>query len=218
MQIDFYKMPNLIEPKFSHHVTPHHPGRLATRVSSPKLLLYHDQGSRAVAIGFLDCNTNPPKTTNVIKIPQFKESQNLELQDMISCVTVTSDQLIIKSFGSGGICASHKLSGEIRWEIKGRLPGMDKWMAARGIDTDGLGHLLVCDTANLCIQMFSLNGDYLGVLLRSEEQDLGTPFRIRWCHVTSSAVVLHHRHNRCCISVFHPEFFAFSTTIVLLSD
>ena len=204
MKIDFYSMGNKkYVPKFSHSLAPHHPGLLETRAKPPKLFVYQDQGTR----GFkgLHCSTYPPKGANINCIPCSKEFIGFELQDMISCGTLRGDDLIIASLGSGGICGSHKTSGKIRWRLKGRLPGMQNLMTARGIDTDGRGHLFVCDTANQCIQMFSLNGDYLGVLLRSGEQDLGTPFRIRWCRQTSSAVVLHHRNNRCCMSVFCPE-------------
>ena len=131
-------------------------------------------------------------------IPGSEESKQLEQQDMISWFTPTGHELIIKSFGSGGICAYYKLNGETRWEVKGRFPPMDKWMTARGIDTDGLGHLLVCDTANECIQMFNCDGDYLGVLLGSEdERQLGTPLEIRWNHQLSAAVVLYYKNLQC---------------------
>ena len=82
-------------------------------------------------------------------------------------------------------------------------------MTARGIDTDGLGHLLVCDTANQCVQMFNLDGDYLGILLSSaEEKRLGTPLEIRWNHKISAAVVLHCKILQCFIDVFgiHRKF------------
>ena len=203
MKIEFYSVANKkYVPKFSHSVAPHHPGRLATRA---KTLIYQDQGSSAHGLRGLNCSTYPPKGANINCIPSSKEFIGLQLLDMIGSVTLKSDELIIKSFGSGGICASHKTNGKMRWKVKGRLPGMQKSMIARGIDTDGRGHLFVCDTANQCIQMFSLNGDYLGVLLRSGEQDLGTPFRIRWCRRTSSVVVLHHRNDRCCMSVLCAE-------------
>ena len=205
MRIDFYNIEDLRVPKFSHSVAPHRPGLLAIRDSSQRLLIYQDQGRGGLGVGKLSCSSYPPKTTNMKNSPRSSEFIDLKLQDMISCVTLPNDELIIKSFGSNGICTSHITSGKIRWKAKGRLPGMQKSMIARGIDTDGRGHLFVCDIANQCIQIFSLDGDYLGVLLRYGEQDLGIPFRIRWCRVVSSAVILHHRNDGCFISVFSLE-------------
>ena len=95
------------------------------------------------------------------------EPKDLVLQDIISCVSQEGYQLIIKSFGHNGISACDSVTGNTRWEVRGRLPGMQKCMTVGGIATDGQGHLFVCDTANQCIQIFSLYGDYLGVLLRS---------------------------------------------------
>ena len=202
MKVDFYNLRDLQEPKFSHCVVPYHPGRLATAASSPEILLFSDQQGKVGDVGWLDFCNYPPKITYMNHIADFKESQDMVLYDMISCVTLIGEQLIIKSFGGGGIRASDAITGKTKWEVKGRLPGMDKWMAARGIDTDGLGHLFVCDPANQCVQMFNFDGEYVRSLLRSEEQDLGTPFKIRWCSDISSAVVLHRRNDRCYIGVY----------------
>ena len=188
-------------------MAPIRPGCLATPVSS---LVYQDQRDNDLIhnnVGLLHCKSKRLEVTDVKINPHLKVPWDLVLYDMISCVTLTGDQLIIKSFGSPGICAWHLFTGKIRWQVKGRLAGMRNWMTTRGIDTDGRGHLFVCDTANQCIQLFSLNGDYLGVLLRSGEQYLGTPFGIRWCCMTGSAIVLHHRNqDRCYLSVYTQKF------------
>ena len=202
MKIDFYNLRDLQEPKFSHSVAPHYPGLLATAASSPGILIFSDQQGKVGDVGWLDFCNYPPKLANMNHIADSKESLDMVLYDMISCVTLIGEQLIIKSFGSGGICASVAITGKTKWEVKGRLPGMDKWMTARGIDTDRLGHLLVCDTANQCVQMFNFGGEYVRSVLRSGEQDLGTPFRIRWYRDISSAIVLHRRNERYYISVY----------------
>ena len=79
-------------------------------------------------------------------------------------------------------------------------------MRARGIAADEQGHLYVCDADNKCVQMFSLNGDYLGSVLRYGEQNLGIPNRICWCHKMSSLVVAHQeKYGRFYIDVFTKE-------------
>ena len=135
------------------------------------------------------------------KYPLFGRIKALGDARYSVCVSQEGHQLIIKSFGHNGVFACDSVTGEIRWKVRGRLPGMQKWMTAHGIDTDERGHLFVCDTNNQCIHMFSLNGAYLGVLLKSEDR-LGIPLKICWCRETSSAAVLHHKNNRCFVSAF----------------
>ena len=57
---------------------------------------------------------------------------------------------------------------------------MENEMEAWGVTADGCGHLYVSDWANECIQMFTIDGDYLGPVLKKGEQGLGTPGRILW--------------------------------------
>ena len=134
-----------------------------------------------------------------------KESEDLELKGMTFCVSQKGCHLIVKSFGDNGIAAFDLVTGNKRWEVRGMLAGMQKPMTAHGIDTDGQGHLFVCDTANQCIQMFSFNGEYLGVLLKSRDLCLGTPLRICWCRDTYSAVVLYHKNSHCYIAAFRQQ-------------
>ena len=67
----------------------------------------------------------------------------------------------------------------------------EKPLSPQGLTTDGKGQLYVCDFYNRCIQIFSTNGKYKGVLLRRGEQGLGTPWSVRWCSSKSLLAVLH---------------------------
>ena len=169
---------------------PRQRGRRAKVTSSPETIFYVDENGNG-SPGDADKNTLGSG-----------ESKDFVLQDTMTCVSQEGYQLIIKSFGRDGISACDSVTDNIRWEVRGELPGMQKWMTVHGMATDGQEHLFICDTANECIQMFSLYGDYLDVLLRSGEDRIGTPLKMCWCQQTSSAVVLHYKNNQCYISVF----------------
>ena len=49
--------------------------------------------------------------------------------------------------------------------------------------------------------MFSVDGTYLGCALQAGEQDLGGPWRIRWCKSTSSLAMVHMKDLRHHISL-----------------
>ena len=79
---------------------------------------------------------------------------------------------------------------------------MDSVINAGGVTANGGGQLLVCDINNACIQMLSMNGAFLGTVLRSGDQRLGNPLRIRWCSKTETLVIAHEKQGLCSISIF----------------
>ena len=95
-----------------------------------------------------------------------------------------------------GITAYNMQTNTLEWMVRGKPGGMTNDLDAWGITTDGCGHLFVCDWANACVQMFNVDGDYLGPVLKEGEQSLGTPGRIRWCKSLSS-FVLAHKKKEC---------------------
>ena len=183
-------------------MAPHQPHRLATSTSSPEVLLYVDQRRRARDVRYLDFSTFPPKASNMKTIRLTDSSQDFWLYDTC-CIPQGDDQLIITSFGSNGIYAFDARTGNIKWKAFEHVPGMQCSLRARGIATDENGHLFVCDADNRCVQMFSLDGDYLGSVLRYGEENMGIPNRICWCQKRSSFVVVHQEKNgRCYVDVF----------------
>ena len=68
-------------------------------------------------------------------------------------------------------------------------------------ESDGC-HLFVCDFNNNAIQMFSVSdGQYLGLLIREGEKNLGKPARISYCEIKYSLVVAHLVDRKWVISV-----------------
>ena len=186
---------------------PDQPHRLATSVSSPEVLLYLDlkrnaRDFRYLVIKGLDFRTFPPRASNMRTIRQADRSGNFWLYDLCS-ISQGNNQLVVSSLGYDGIHAYDASTGNIKWKVFERLPGMELVLRARGIAADDSGHLFVCDDENQCVQMLSLKGDYLCPVLRYGEQNLGIPNRICWCPKTSSFVIVHREKNgRCFVDVF----------------
>ena len=85
--------------------------------------------------------------------------------------------------------------------MKGRIRGMKNKIHACGLTTDGNGHLFVCDISNSCIQLFDMDGKYMGVLLHEGEQGLGKPQWVRWSSDTKSLNVAHVKNEKWFLSV-----------------
>ena len=91
--------------------------------------------------------------------------------------------------GYDGVHAYDASTGNIKWKVFEKLPGMEKAMRARGIAADDCGYLFVCDDDNQCVQMLSLKGDYLRSVLNTENRISGyqteyvgaTRRRLRYC-------------------------------------
>lgn len=64
-----------------------------------------------------------------------------------------------------------------------------------GVAANGRGtHLFVCDQDGECVQVFSVDGSYLG-RLEVVGEPLGDPVQLCWCEATSSLVVAHKINN-----------------------
>ena len=85
----------------------------------------------------------------------------------------------------GSINAYDMQTNKLEWQVKGKLDGMTKDIRPWGITADGRGHLFLCDHANNCVQMFSLDRKYTGASLHGKKA-LGKPWRICWSDSLSS--------------------------------
>ena len=187
-KIEFRDLNDLKTVIQAHKVAFHESGRLC--VSSPSTLLYENQSNFPGEIHMLDCTGSEPKPVdgkNVIQI------QQINIYDM--CVVPDIDrELLVAADGYSGVYAYNTVTDELEWRVEG---GLD----ARGVTTNGLGHLFVCDFKNKCIQMFRVrDGTYMGALMRKE---LGIPWWITWCDANSSLVVNYTKGDQDFISVIN---------------
>ena len=70
-----------------------------------------------------------------------------------------------------------------------------------GVTSHGNGHLYLCERHNGCVQMYTLDGRCLGILIGKGGQGLGEPQWIQWCSGPSSFIVAHAKGGRWQISV-----------------
>ena len=86
-------------------------------------------------------------------------------------------------------------------------------MCAEALATDGSGHLFVGDRDNSCIQMFAVDGVYMGPLLSEKHQSMEQPLQLRWNKAKSSLVVAHTtKTERYAISVIPVNVESFGTS------
>ena len=165
-----------------HSVAPHRPMRLCTTTAST--LLYEDWTKSTREVHWLDVSDAQPKPAAGKCVIH---TQLYRMYDM--CAIHNGDKhLLVAAAGEDGLFAYNMKRDQLEWKVDVKPHGMEKYMEASGVTTDGRGHLFVCDSfnGNRCIQMFSVsNGKYLACLLKDVER-IGTPARICWCEKTSS--------------------------------
>ncbi len=108
-----------------------------------------------------------------------------EVQDMCY-IDDGGQEIVVVACGEGGLETFDLANGDRTWEAKGRLPGMEHALNAWGVTSNGRGEIFVADWDNSCIQMFSVDGAYLGPLLERRGNDTRRCSRILWNEATSS--------------------------------
>lgn len=69
-----------------------------------------------------------------------------------------------------------------------------------GVASNGFGsRLFVCDQGSDCIQMFSVDGSYLGSVA-IQQYELGKPVQLCWNEATSSLIVAHEKKGKFVVS------------------
>ena len=113
-----------------------------------------------------------------------------QLDDMFDiCFVQDGDkQLLVVAAFEAGLFAYNIKRRKLEWKVDGKVDGMEQVLDADGVTTDESGHLLVADSGNECIQMFSASdGQYLGFLMKGVEI-IGDPIRVHWSTETSSVL------------------------------
>ena len=154
------------------NVAPHHPGALCVGPGSKMF--------------FVDCSAFPLKIfqLNFSKLPRptrksgFTQTKERQINDMCCVDHRRNTKLLITANGDSGISAYTVNTGSVEWKIEGVIPGTENRMNARAVAADSHGRVFVCDSSNRCIQLFSIDGKYLGEVLSADI--IGTPIAIRW--------------------------------------
>ena len=195
-KINFHDANKLSKILLTYSVLPRVPTRLCSL--PPSLLLYEDVTSVPHEIRWLDCSTATIKPADGVHVTK---TQQRFIQDMC-CVQVGDKTLVVATSGFGGaIYAYNTAQNAIEWTVEGRLPGMRTNMKPHGVTTDGQGHLFVCDSDNKCIQMFSMDGEFMGSVLKEETQGFDQLAAICWSWSSNSLILVHRKNLKCSISI-----------------
>ena len=196
--IDFYDVNSLRTAVRSHSVAPDYPFRLYTSTTSPGIMLYTICKPNKQVVKWLDCSSDPPTLKNTRTNIPLVGNQFIEDMCLVAC---RKTDLLVTTQNFGGVYAYVAGTDNLRWYFGGYHRGIDKWINAVGITSNGRGHLFVSDIGNNCIQMLSTDGTFLGSVLRGGKSGLGNPQRIRWCSRSNSLVIAHKRQGLFSIDV-----------------
>ena len=193
--INFHDANKLSKIVQSYKVTPRVPTRLA--VLPPSVLLYEDVSKVPHEVRWLDCSSSTIKPADELHVTTTRQRFT---QDMC-CTKIGGKTLLLTTSGFGGTIQAYNASNNnVDWIVEGRLPGMRNAIKPHGITTDGQGHLFVCDSANKCIQMFSVDSEYMGGVMKEETQRFDQLSAIWWSVAASSLILVHRDSHTCSIS------------------
>ena len=193
--INFHDANKLSKIIQSYNVSPRVPTRLA--VLPPSVLLYEDVSKVPHEVRWLDCSGSVIKPADDLHVTQTRQRFT---QDMC-CTKIGGKTLLVTTSGFGGTMQAYNAANNnVEWIVEGRLPGMRIAMKPHGVTTDGQGHLFVCDSANKCIQMFGVDSEYMGGVVKEETQHFDQLCAIWWSLGTSSLILVHRNNLACSIS------------------
>ena len=189
-KINFYPEDDLTCEMYSFSVSPHCPAEMCA--TDEGMLLYVDKSKDPREVRWLDCRGATPKSLKSISTQQDHVCE--------MCYIPTDDKGLLISPDGYRIFAYNTNSGEVAWRINDKTKGMQRNKNPDGVTWDGEAHLFLPDTKRALIHVCSVDGKYMGCLIKEGEQGLGVPGCIRWCNNTSSLIVAHFKENSWFIS------------------
>ena len=140
-------------------------------------LLYEDFDEGQVR--WLGCSTSPPQEYGAVT-----SSAGAEISDL--CLVERDGKILsVIVTRSGMLFAIDVISQVTKWEAKWDLgESMSHPLYAKNVTSDWHGHLFVSDSNNKCIQMFSVDGFYVGPILHTNDARLQVtekgPVTLHW--------------------------------------
>ncbi len=169
----------------------------------PHTLLYEDNSVKPLEIRWLDCKRSQPRSTgrgeNTIQTHQSWTS------DMCCVVTGKKQKLLVTTHCAMGIYAYNTDFGNAEWKLSGKLGNLRENIRPWGVTTDGTSGVFVCDINNDCVLLVSVQGRYLGTVLRAGQCDVGAPWRLGWCQPEKALVIQSVKDDESYISVVKLE-------------
>ena len=127
-------------------------------------LMLIDLSKNTHELKVLDLDSNSP-----VPRPVRKTGKKLQRVGIFGFCHVKDNgkDLLAVTLGAKTLSVYNLKSGDLVWSVEGELPDM-KEMAPMGVLNNGRGQLCVSDRNNQCLQLFSIDGQYLGTMLNPE--------------------------------------------------
>ena len=190
--IEFRNIENPAEVILTHSLAPTQIRNLCT--VSPSTLLYIDLSKTPCEVNMLDCTGQKPRSLR-------EQVVRVEHTGISVCYTESVGKAFLIIAGRD-LCAYDLVSGKMSWKI-----AQSNSMNAKGVTSDGCGHLFVCNDKNMSLEMYSVSkGKYLGCLIKNGEQGLGELWRVTWCNPKSSLIGAYDTGSKWSIAAIHLEY------------
>lgn len=128
---------------------------------------------------------------------QYDKTGKLEIYCDPNYITENNNgDIVVSDFGA--VVVTNRL-GEDRFSYTGHLPGSG--LDPRGICTDALSHILVCDAATKTVHMLNKDGKFLSYLLALTEK-MDSPYSLSYDVNTDRLYVGSDSHNNNTVHVY----------------
>ena len=153
---------------------------------SPSVLLYghfEKESHSVMAANFYSPSPNVFMTQCAIQ-EDIRETCFAKLGEK-QFLVVTSDK---------GLSAYDIHAGTKEWQINNQLTGLEKDAILSGVTSDELGHFFACDENNNCLQIFTIEGVYVGAVFFGN--NVGTPRCPLYCNKTKNIIIYHDSNGK----------------------
>lgn len=128
---------------------------------------------------------------------QYNKTENLKIYSDPTYITENNNgDIVVSDFGA--VVVTNSL-GEHRFSYTGHPPGAG--LKPRGVCTDALSHILVCDTASKTVHMLNKNGKFLSHLLALTEE-MDSPYSLSYDVNTDRLYAGSDSHNNNTVHVY----------------
>ena len=172
-------------------VAPEDPGAMCSM--SPSILLFatSNEDTNEDSVLKLVCTNSFPRVTGGKK--DGKKTVALVengIGDMCCISHVEAGQVIqmivVATVRYGRLRAYSCRTGDVEWQAKCILPGMDRRLMATSVTTDGSNRIFVYDGSNTAVHSFSPFGKYEKLIWRTKDKKCR---HVRWHKKSSSLIV-----------------------------
>ena len=168
---------------------------------SQSVLVYENEIGFGERFHWLDCSDIEPKLLGM------KTANTNKITYDMCIAEYGNEKLLIvlpKLFLFNNIYAYDSATGQLKWTAEKKVPSTGKMFNSSGMTTDDLGRILIWDTTNECIQMFSVSdGKYLGCWTKMRDLGLNHVRSLQRCETTSHLVVADEKDDKIFINVLN---------------